>query len=160
MTDPRQTQRVTNACEFNFQILAAPPCATFCPLVTQALPKEVFIEEIQQVLVRVLDERHFAIEHHSAQCIVREILDRAFPFLRPGGREDRNHMEGNVNALRNVLLKGPSKSLLKNIGRSCLAHYLCIAHISTCSISVGQVMHAPHLTSIPDRCVSADGRTG
>ena len=114
MTDPRQTQRVTNACEFNFQILTAPPRATFCPLVTQALPKEVFIEEIQQVLVRVLDERHFAIEHHSAQCIVREILDRAVPFLRPGGREDRNHMEGNVNAQRSTkrFTKGPSKSLL------------------------------------------------
>ena len=59
----------------------------------KALPKEVFIEEIQQLLVRVLEERHFAIEHHSAQCIVREILDRAFPFLRPGGRDDRSHME-------------------------------------------------------------------
>ena len=67
---------------------------TSLSLVNQALPKEVFIEEIQQVLVRVLEERHFAIELHSAQCLVREILDRAFPFLRPGGREDRNHMEG------------------------------------------------------------------
>ena len=56
------------------------------------VPKDDFIKEIQQLLITVLEERNYSIEQSSAQDIVRQILDRAFPYLHPGGPTDPRHM--------------------------------------------------------------------
>ena len=57
-----------------------------------AIPKDQFVKEMQAFLLRILEERNYSLEKYSAQLIVREIIDQSFPYLRPGGPQNREHM--------------------------------------------------------------------
>eukprot|EP00617_Octactis_speculum_P017032 CAMPEP_0185759914 /NCGR_PEP_ID=MMETSP1174-20130828/18727_1 /TAXON_ID=35687 /ORGANISM="Dictyocha speculum, Strain CCMP1381" /LENGTH=254 /DNA_ID=CAMNT_0028440487 /DNA_START=182 /DNA_END=946 /DNA_ORIENTATION=- len=58
-----------------------------------AIPKDEFIKEISESLVMILEKRNYDLEQRAAQQVLRGILDQAFPFLRPGGPDNREHME-------------------------------------------------------------------
>ena len=53
---------------------------------------DAFLADVARHLEAILRGRNYEIDSFRAQTCVREILDGAFPYLAPGGKESPNHM--------------------------------------------------------------------